>query len=346
MIKKRTPLAVFGKCIFALIVALGQLGILPSAQATQQIMNQYQAPICVDPQVLQYNSCVTPNPTASIVRLQTSLGSIDISLFNTAAPLTVANFLSYVNSGAYKQSFIHRSVPGFIIQGGGFVINGTSINSIATNAPVINEFSASRSNLRGTIAMAKLGTDPNSATSQWFFNLADNSTNLDNQNGGFTVFGQVIANGMSVVDAIAALPIASNLFPQLNCPSIPFSGTAISDLPLASPTPTACSVKIANLVTIAASSNQATISASDSDRVFAYLEAIFPQYISPANTISPTQSVSANEGIYYYRYYSSTQSYVATANGTVYYLGSASQNQILSLGSLSSWLATAVAAGY
>lgn len=139
--------------------------------------------------------------------MQTALGDIGIELFDSAAPLTVANFMNYVNSGAYANSFIHRSVPGFIIQGGGYTWNGSIPVAIAQNPPVVNEFDPSRSNVRGTIAMAKLSGDPNSATSQWFFNLADNSANLDYQNGGFTVFGQVIGNGMDVVDAIAALPV-------------------------------------------------------------------------------------------------------------------------------------------
>lgn len=148
---------------------------------------------------------------ATTVRMHTTLGDIDIQLMDDGAPVTVANFLNYVTSGAYANSFIHRSVPGFIIQGGGYRWNSasSSIDSVSTNAPVVNEFSASRSNLRGTIAMAKLGGDPNSASSQWFFNLADNSSNLDNQNGGFTVFGEVTGNGMQVIDAIAALPIRS-----------------------------------------------------------------------------------------------------------------------------------------
>ncbi len=178
---------------------------------------------------------------ATTVRMQTSLGDIDIQLMDAAAPATVANFLSYVTSGAYVNSFIHRSVPGFIIQGGGYrwnsAINGVS--SVVANAPVVNEFSASRSNLRGTIAMAKLGGDPNSATNQWFFNLADNSANLDNQNGGFTVFGQVIGNGMQVVDAIAALSVVnangtntSGAFGSLPLVSQPTGGIAAQNLVL------------------------------------------------------------------------------------------------------------------
>ena len=90
---------------------------------------------------------------ATTVRMQTSLGVIDIELMDAAAPATVANFLSYVASGAYVNSFIHRSVPGFIIQGGGYGWD-SSVNrvyNIPANAPVVNEFSSSRSNLRGTI---------------------------------------------------------------------------------------------------------------------------------------------------------------------------------------------------
>lgn len=150
-------------------------------------------------------------------------GVTQVVLFDQAgsgAPLTVQNFRNYINNGSYSNSIIHRSVPGFVVQGGGFTANGLStvlaqtpnsgaaaVQAIPTNPPVQNEFSLQRSNLRGTIAMAKLGSDPNSATNQWFFNLADNAANLDNQNGGFTVFGQVLsAADLAPLDAIVALP--------------------------------------------------------------------------------------------------------------------------------------------
>ena len=190
---------------------------------------------------------INPSAGATTVRLQTPLGAIDVVLFDTAAPLTVANFLSYMNSGAYNNSFIHRSIPGFIIQSGGYTWD-SALNTVAIipkNAPVKNEFSAIRSNLRGTIAMAKLGGDPNSATSEWFINLGNNALNLDNQNGGFTVFGQVSTSSMAVVDALASLPIvnAGGAFTDLPLLSLPSSGgiqksnlalvNAVSRLPLA-----------------------------------------------------------------------------------------------------------------
>jgi cyclophilin family peptidyl-prolyl cis-trans isomerase len=151
---------------------------------------------------------------ATIVRIETTLGTIDIELYDDQAPKTVANFLRYAGRGDYTTNgFIHRSIPGFIIQGGGFAYidayGQPYYFHIPEDPPVQNEFSSSRSNVRGTIAMAKLGGNPDSATSEWFFNLADNGgvppNGLDFQNGGYTVFGHVLA-GMSVVDAIASVP--------------------------------------------------------------------------------------------------------------------------------------------
>ena len=147
---------------------------------------------------------------AQTVRMETVLGNIDIELNAQAAPNTVANFLNYVRDGDYDNSYIHRSVPNFIIQGGGYTsVNGVS-GTVPQDAPIALE--ANLPNQRGTIAMARTN-QLNSATSQWFFNLADN-TNLDGSNG-YAVFGKVIA-GMDVVDAIAALPISNNFAPPIN----------------------------------------------------------------------------------------------------------------------------------
>jgi cyclophilin family peptidyl-prolyl cis-trans isomerase len=152
-----------------------------------------------------------------IVRFDTSVGGIDLELFPEVTPLTVANFRNYISSGRYKDTFIHRSIPGFVIQGGGYKI-AENLPHIPTFAAVKNEFQ--RSNLQGTIAMAKLGDNPNSATSEWFFNLQDNSENLDNQNAGFAVFGKVLGKGLVRAQSIAALP-AFNLGGALtDCPII------------------------------------------------------------------------------------------------------------------------------
>ena len=142
------------------------------------------------------------NPIASI---SSSLGNFDIELFDDSAPLTVANFIRYAESGRYDGTVIHRSVPDFVIQGGWLTYESesNSLIPIETDSAILNEFRLS--NIRGTVAMAKVGGDPNSATSQWFINLSDNSKNLDNQNGGFTVFGRVIGNGLALADEISSL---------------------------------------------------------------------------------------------------------------------------------------------
>ena len=142
---------------------------------------------------------------ATIVEVQTDLGNFEINLYDNATPATVTNFLNYVNNGGFTDSIIHRSATGFVIQGGGFTVGATlPPTAIPANPAVVNE--PEFSNVRGTISMAKLSGDPDSATSQWFINLVDNSAGLDGQNGGFAVFGEVTGNGMDVVDAIAALP--------------------------------------------------------------------------------------------------------------------------------------------
>lgn len=168
---------------------------------------------------------------ATTVQIQTVLGDFEVNLYDKKAPETVKNFLSYVNSGAYKDTVIHRSVKDFMIQGGGFKYTGTPsvitpLAPIASKAPIVNE--AVLSNVRGTIAMAKLERQANSATNQWFINLKDNSTNLDFQNSGFAVFGEVTGNGMAIVEAIAALQAyAANGFGDL--PLRNYTSGAIDD---------------------------------------------------------------------------------------------------------------------
>ena len=206
------------------------------------------------------------DPDASAaVRLTTVLGNIDIALFGNQKPVTVANFLNYVNQGRYfkldpttnqiASSFIHRSVPGFIIQGGGFL--GTVDPNLTNNPNKDNvlptqvlAFAAIQnepgiSNKRGTIAMAQNSGNPNSATSQWFINLADN-TNLDTQTtnngvtaGPYTVFGRVVGNGMTVADNIAAVP-------RYNF------GAPFSELPLRNFSGGSTPVKLPNLISLPA----------------------------------------------------------------------------------------------
>ena len=135
----------------------------------------------------------------SEVKFRTSAGPINVELFDAAAPIAVANFYEYATSGRYDNTIFHRLAPNFVLQGGGFSFNDATntFPSVSTDPTIQNEFSATRSNLASTVAMAKLGGDPNSASSQFFFNLGNNSANLDSQNGGFTVFGKIVGSTQS-----------------------------------------------------------------------------------------------------------------------------------------------------
>jgi cyclophilin family peptidyl-prolyl cis-trans isomerase len=154
--------------------------------------------------------CSAPNPDGrNRVALPTVFGDICFDLLDEPdeAPETVQNFLGYFERGDFVNSFFHRLMPGFVLQGGGFRYTAADgYQRIPQDPPVANDPDpVNRSNVRGTVAMAKLGGDPDSATNQFFINLGNNAANLDNQNGGFTVFARVVAEDMAVVDAIAAL---------------------------------------------------------------------------------------------------------------------------------------------
>jgi len=156
----------------------------------------------------QIGGCVPDFSGAFVFEVDTTLGTIPIELYPAMAPATVANFTAYALNGDYDGVLVHRSVPGFVIQAGGYREAGGAYVAIPTDPPVLNE--PCLSNTRGTVAMARLAGQPDSATSQWFVNLADN-TGLDGVDGGFTAFGRVIGDGMDVADAIAALPRVDTL---------------------------------------------------------------------------------------------------------------------------------------
>jgi cyclophilin family peptidyl-prolyl cis-trans isomerase len=142
------------------------------------------------------------------VVLETNLGNIVIELFSSQAPITVDNFLGYVNSGFYNYLLFHRVVPGFMIQGGAYYLDGYTIYFWPPDQPpIINESYNGLSNLRGTIAMAR-SSNPNSANSQFFINEVNNPF-LDRANAadgfGYCVFGQVV-EGMDTVDDINQVP--------------------------------------------------------------------------------------------------------------------------------------------
>jgi cyclophilin family peptidyl-prolyl cis-trans isomerase len=154
--------------------------------------------------------------SGTVVKFDTNAPVSDSNIYielTSNTPLTNANFLSYVDSNAYDNTIFHRSVNNFVLQGGGFTAPTVAANlplsdplPIATTGTVQNE--PGNSNVRGTIAMAKLGGDPDSATSQFFFNISDNNLDslgnpggfLDSDNGGYTVFGEVLGSGMTAID--------------------------------------------------------------------------------------------------------------------------------------------------
>lgn len=162
--------------------------------------------------VLMATTAASVAEANTLVRVTSTFGDFTLELFDDQTPNTVNNFLGYVDRGDYDMTVVHRSVNDFVIQVGAYnwlgdcvsesPLPGVNCSASFTEqqAPVVNEPVVS--NTEGTIAMAKVDGNPNSATSQWFINLGDNSENLDNQNGGFTAFGRVLGEGLSVARAI------------------------------------------------------------------------------------------------------------------------------------------------
>lgn len=163
--------------------------------------------------LLAGNLLAAENPR---VLLTTSLGEIELELEAEKAPISVENFLGYVDSGFYDGTVFHRVIPGFMIQGGGF---GEGLNQKPTKAPIKNEADNGLHNVRGTVAMART-QNVNSATSQFFINHRDNDF-LDHgsRDFGYAVFAKVV-RGMEVVDQIAQVPTGNRAMMQ-NVPLTP-----------------------------------------------------------------------------------------------------------------------------
>lgn len=139
------------------------------------------------------------------VEMKTNIGNVVLELYPDKAPKTVENFLQYVEAGFYRDTLFHRVIPGFMIQGGGF---DTAFNQKPTRSPIQNEAANGLKNEIGTIAMART-SDPQSATAQFFINVANNESlnfKAPNQSGyGYAVFGKVIS-GIDIIHKIASIP--------------------------------------------------------------------------------------------------------------------------------------------
>lgn len=151
-------------------------------------------------------------PADPQVKIQTSMGDIIVELNPAAAPITVENFLRYVNEGFYEGNLIHRVINNFMIMGGGFTLD---LKTKSPHESIINESDNGLSNVRGTIAMSRDENMPDSATAIFFINQAEDNTPLDHGDPrspdgyGYTVFGKVV-EGMDVVDKIAAVPVVKH----------------------------------------------------------------------------------------------------------------------------------------
>jgi cyclophilin family peptidyl-prolyl cis-trans isomerase len=215
----------------SIVVALLAFALPARAQNTPPVVTNQIADFTeyagASPRSIDLTTAFADPDGSAAVRLATVFGNIDIALYGQQKPITVTNFLNYVDQGRYfkidptngnlASSFIHRASAGFVVQGGGYL--GTVNPSAPANAlptqvlplPAIQN-EPGISNKRGTIAMAQAGTNANSATSEWFINLSDNGgppNNLDirfNNAGPYTVFGRVVDSSMTVVDTIASVP--------------------------------------------------------------------------------------------------------------------------------------------
>jgi cyclophilin family peptidyl-prolyl cis-trans isomerase len=201
-------------------ITFSESGAPTLARALSDFSNPEGAPNNIIPLAGTFDDDGITNSSITMKAMKgTTPLDLNIELFDRAAPLTVANFFNYFDryqsNGGTIFHRLHLQTGLEVIQGGGYTFNdatNTISSHIATDAPIRNEFSPDRLDVRGTIAMAKLGDDPNSATSEFFFNLDDANANTLNgtNNGGFVVFGKLVgAADLAAIDSLAAVPIGS-----------------------------------------------------------------------------------------------------------------------------------------
>jgi peptidyl-prolyl cis-trans isomerase A (cyclophilin A) len=199
----------------------------------------------------------------------TSIETFKVNLHDETTPVTVANFLQYVNDGDYNNTIIHRTVDNFVVQGGGAKFEGTLPPTFFTTRPAIQNEPVF-SNVMGTISMAK-GNAVDSATSQWFINLSNNSggsSQLDVANGGFTVFGEIIENGMTTINTIASVP---------RCDTSPGVKNGFNELPMPDYSAIDCTNKLVPGV-----ENFVTVTSID----------IIDPTVNSANSLTPVKNTS------------------------------------------------------
>jgi len=187
--KKLIPIAVLalGAAVFAAVAF-----VQPSSEA-----NAATEPVAetTTPEAVQEDTMV-------YISMETSMGTMYLALNETKAPISTKNFLTYLDDGYYNDTIFHRVMKDFMIQGGGFTAD---LKKKTTSDEIKNEWTNGLKNTRGTIAMARLGRQPDSATSQFFINLADNGFLDQPRDGaGYAVFGHLV-KGLDVLDAIGAV---------------------------------------------------------------------------------------------------------------------------------------------
>lgn len=189
--KKLIPVAVLalGAAVFA---AVAFVQPATESKAAVQPVAQVNAAQPTEEEAVQEDTMV-------YVEMVTTKGTMYIALNDTKAPISTANFLSYVEEGFYDNTIFHRVIKGFMIQGGGFA---EGLKKKDTKDGIKNEWTNGLKNTRGTIAMARLGNQPDSGTSQFFINLADNGfLDKPRDGAGYAVFGHIV-KGEDVLDAI------------------------------------------------------------------------------------------------------------------------------------------------